>query len=109
MASLKHNTEILNNKIDGSSKHIQISENLYLANVDNALAINSNKLNLAMQHFSVIATCFLPLQLIAGLFGMNIVVPGIKEKTEYPFGIIIGIVAFLGSFLFIYFKFRRWI
>jgi magnesium transporter len=88
---------------------MRISEGLYQANVDNALTQNSVKLNLAMQHFSAIATCFLPLNLIAGLWGMNVVVPGMEEKTEYPFGIIIGIVLFLASCSFIYFKFRRWV
>jgi Mg2+ and Co2+ transporter CorA len=109
MTSLQHHAEVLNNRINSSINFMRISEGLYQANVDNALTQNSVKLNLAMQHFSAIATCFLPLNLIAGLWGMNVVVPGMEEKTEYPFGIIIGIVLFLASCSFIYFKFRRWV
>lgn len=109
MSSLKSHSEILNSRIKSSINFIRISENLYEANVDNALTIISNKLNIAMQHFSAIATCFLPLNLIAALWGMNVVVPGQLESSEYPFGIIIGIVILIGVSFYIYFRLKRWL
>lgn len=109
MSSLKSHSEILNRRIESSMNFIRISENLYEANVDNALTISSNKLNVAMQHFSAIATCFLPLNLIAGLWGMNVVVPGQMESSGYPFGIIIGIVVFIGASSFTYFRLKKWL
>ena len=68
----------------------------YLAqlNVDNMLKGNSTNKNLAK--ITVIATILVPLNLICGLFGMNVPVPG-RETTglEWFFGIVSVIVAFV--------------
>jgi magnesium transporter len=68
----------------------------YLAqlNVEHMLKGNSTNKNLAK--ITVIATILVPLNLICGLFGMNVPVPG-RETTglEWFFGIVSVIVGFV--------------
>eukprot|EP00013_Stygamoeba_regulata_P013541 CAMPEP_0177676042 /NCGR_PEP_ID=MMETSP0447-20121125/27553_1 /TAXON_ID=0 /ORGANISM="Stygamoeba regulata, Strain BSH-02190019" /LENGTH=492 /DNA_ID=CAMNT_0019184529 /DNA_START=37 /DNA_END=1513 /DNA_ORIENTATION=- len=56
----------------------------YLARVSIEVALASNQMNDVMKKFNAVATLMLPLTLLAGLFGMNVSVPG--ETVEYiPF------------------------
>jgi Mg2+ and Co2+ transporter CorA len=52
------------------------AEQIFQVTVDDTMTGLSQKMNNAMKHFSAIATIFLPLNLVAGLFGMNVLVPG---------------------------------
>lgn len=67
----------------------------YLAqlNVDNIL--KGNHTNKALAKITVLASVIVPLNIITGLFGMNVHVPGMGEETFAWFG---GIVAFMVIF-----------
>ena len=69
----------------------------YLAqlNVDNILKGNST--NKALAKITVVATILVPLNLVTGLFGMNVPVPWVGSTSLAPFGGIIGCI-----FLFIF-------
>ena len=69
----------------------------YLAqlNVDNILKGNST--NKALAKITVVATILVPLNLVTGLFGMNVPVPWVNSTSLAPFGGIIGCI-----FLFIF-------
>ena len=43
-----------------------------------------------MNQFSAFATIFLPLQFVAGLWGMNVIVPG-QDDGEWVFYVIIAV------------------
>lgn len=62
----------------------------YLAqlNVDNILKGNST--NKALAKITVVATILVPLNLVTGLFGMNVPVPGMNSNSLAWFGGIIG-------------------
>lgn len=109
LSCLLSRTENLTRKIKVSQKMFKSSKKLYQSNIENALTINSEKLDSVMKHFSAIATIFLPLNLIAGLMGMNVVVPMQDIESIYPFMIIVGIVLSIGSFTVAYFRNKNWL
>ncbi len=79
--------------------------------INNALDIylNSvnNKMNEIMKVLTLIATIFIPLTFIAGVYGMNFkYMPELKYKFGYP--IVIGIMLLITIILLIYFKKKKW-
>jgi len=76
-------------------------QDLYLSSV-------SNKMNEVMKVLTIIATLFIPLTFIAGIYGMNFeFMPELKWKFGYF--IIWGIMAAVTAIMFIYFKRKKWL
>lgn len=74
----------------------------YLAqlNVDNI--VKGNKTNKTLARITVVATILVPLNLVTGLFGMNVHVPGEgKPGFHWFFGILGGILAFVCTCLLV--------
>ena len=72
------------------------------------LSIISNKMNEVMKVLTIIATIFIPLTFVAGIYGMNFeLMPELKWPWGYPFALgIMGLVAFG---MFIYFRIKKWL
>ena len=60
----------------------------YLAQISVDQVIQGNDSNATLQKVTVIATILVPLNLICGLFGMNVKVPGQDGSLAWFFGII---------------------
>jgi Mg2+ and Co2+ transporter CorA len=90
LESLISRCQSMEQRIDTAKELLKTSERIYSASADDYLTSISNRMNEVMQVFSAIATIFLPLNLIAGLFGMNIAIPGQDEDSLWPFAVIIG-------------------
>ena len=76
--------------------------------LDIYLSSVSNRLNAVMKVLTIIATIFMPLTFIAGIYGMNFkYMPELEWKWGYPMVwlVVIGI----GVFMLIYFKKKRWL
>ena len=68
----------------------------------------SHRMNEVMKVLTVIATIFIPLTFIVGIYGMNFIyMPELEWKYGYP--VIMGIMFLIGLSLFIYFKRKDWI
>ncbi|MEM4598874.1 MAG: magnesium/cobalt transporter CorA [Candidatus Diapherotrites archaeon] len=68
----------------------------------------SNKLNEIMKVLTIIATIFIPLTFITGIYGMNF--ENMPElKWEYGYFLVLSIMAILGISMAIAFKKRGWI
>jgi len=75
--------------------------NTYLSSV-------SNRMNEVMKVLTIIATIFIPLTFVAGIYGMNFAnMPELQWRYGY-FGILIA-MAVIGISLVVYFKRRRWL
>lgn len=75
-------------------------EDLYLSSL-------SNKMNEVMKILTMIATLFIPLTFIVGLYGMNFkFMPELEWKWGYPF--VWGIMISLTVFMIFYFKRKKW-
>lgn len=75
--------------------------------VDLYLSSVSNKLNSVMKVLTVIATIFIPLTWIAGVYGMNFeFMPELGWRFGYP--MIITVMFAVGIVMLIYFKRKKW-
>jgi len=68
----------------------------------------SNRMNEVMKVLTLIATIFIPLTFIAGIYGMNFVnMPELAWR--YGYFIILGVMVVIGISLAVYFKRRKWL
>ena len=76
--------------------------------MDMHMTIMSNKINEIMKVLTIIATIFIPLTFIAGLYGMNF--KNIPELTyENGYFYLLGIMLILLILMLIYFRRKRWL
>jgi magnesium transporter len=75
--------------------------------LDIYLSSVSNRMNQVMKVLTIIATIFIPLTFIAGVYGMNF---KFMPELEWRFGyfLIVGIMLAIGLTMVIYFKRKRW-
>jgi magnesium transporter len=76
--------------------------------IDGYLSLTSHRLNKTMQILTVITAIFIPLGLLAGIYGMNF--DNIPE-LHHPYGyyILLGTMFSTASILFFIFKKRKWL
>jgi magnesium transporter len=72
------------------------------------LSILSNRMNAVMKVLTIIATLFIPLTFIAGIYGMNFVhMPELSWKWGYP--AVWAVMITVAAGLVVYFKKNRWL
>ncbi len=70
-------------------------------------SIVSNRMNSVMKTLTIVSAIFIPLTLIAGIYGMNFSnMPELQTKTGYFW--VLGIMALIAAGEIIYFKRRGW-
>ena len=68
----------------------------------------SHRMNEVMKVLTIVATLFIPLTFIAGIYGMNFkFMPELETHWGYP--IVLLVMTGIGIAMFIYFKFRKWL
>jgi Mg2+ and Co2+ transporter CorA len=102
-------TYILQQRLRMSKSMLNSAEQIYSAQVDQALYDYSDKLNQISKYFSAISAIFLPLNLITAYFGMNVMVPGQDYDNYNTFLIVCGICVMIFLMLFVYYKMKKWI
>ena len=76
--------------------------------MDFYLSSISNRMNEIMKVLTIIATIFIPLTFIAGIYGMNF--DNMPElHTRYGYFIVMGIMAVLGLGMFVWFVHKGWL
>ena len=74
---------------------------------DSYISVNSNRMNTNMMIMTVITTIFIPLTFLAGIYGMNFdYMPELNWK--YGYFLVLGVMAILGSAMFVWFKRKGW-
>ncbi|MES1907033.1 MAG: hypothetical protein MHM6MM_000231 [Cercozoa sp. M6MM] len=96
--------------LDTSLQRLDIAQNTFLAKVSIEIAQQGNDMNKVMKAFNTVATIFLPLTFITGLWGMNVPVPGQQgESIDVTwFMVIVACCVVLATSLFFCFRRRRW-
>jgi magnesium transporter len=75
--------------------------------LDIYLSSVSNRMNEVMKVLTVIATIFIPLTFVAGIYGMNFeFMPELKWRYGYLF--FWAIIAAVGAGMLAYFRKKRW-
>nr|WP_304364399.1 magnesium/cobalt transporter CorA [Methanosarcina sp. KYL-1] len=76
--------------------------------LDVYLSSLSNRMNDIMKVLTIIATIFIPLTFIAGVYGMNFeYMPELRWQWGYP--AVMAFMALVGFVMFAYFKKRKWL
>lgn len=81
----------------------------YLAKVSIAVSKASNDANSIMKAFGAVATVFLPLSFLTGLFGMNVRVPGEFSDSIIWFFTIGGALSIMTVVGLLFFRWKHWI
>ena len=77
--------------------------------LDAHLSQVSNQLNGVMKVLTIIATIFMPLTVIVGLWGMNVKLPNLPGGDPAQFWWVTGLMIALGALMLAYFRRRRWV
>jgi len=76
--------------------------------LDIYLSSISNRMNEVMKVLTIIATIFIPLTFIAGVYGMNFrFMPELEMPIGYP--VILLVMLFIGILMFAYFRKKKWL
>jgi len=76
--------------------------------LDLYLTMIGNRTNEIMKVLTIIATIFIPLTFVVGIYGMNFVyMPEIQTKWGYP--LVWGILILISGGLIVYFRIKKWI
>ncbi|MFZ3106608.1 MAG: CorA family divalent cation transporter, partial [Candidatus Hydromicrobium sp.] len=67
----------------------------------------TNKINDIMRILTIFSVIILPLALISGIYGMNIVLP--LERNPSAFIIIVVVMIIISIGMLVYFKYKDWI
>jgi magnesium transporter len=90
------------------SESIDLYREMIWSLMDTYMTIISNKMNEIMKVLTIIATIFIPLTFIAGIYGMNF--KNMPElNSEYGYFILMGVMFILLIFMLIYFRKKRWL
>ena len=77
---------------------------------DTHLSALSNRMNEVMKVLTIIATIFIPLTFIAGIYGMNFEKPGMPElRWVYGYPACLGVMAAVVVGMVVYFKRKKWL
>ena len=77
--------------------------------LDAHLSQVSNQLNNVMKVLTIIATLFMPLTVLTGMYGMNVKLPHLPGGDPAQFWWILGIMIALSVGMLGYFRVRRWL
>lgn len=70
--------------------------------------VMNNKMNETMKVLTIIATIFIPLSFIVGLYGMNFeYMPELSYR--YGYFVVLGVIFVVSAFMVYYFRKKRWI
>lgn len=87
---------------------VETSRDMVSGMLDIYLSVVSNKMNEIMKVLTIIATIFIPLTFIAGIYGMNFVnMPELAWKWGY-FVVLLAMLA-VGIVMTIYFRSKQWL
>lgn len=71
------------------------------------MANNANRMNEVMKTLTIIATIFIPLTFLAGIYGMNFqYMPELQLSWAYP--VLMGFMLVVGVGMYLYMKRRKW-
>lgn len=101
MTNLHSTTVIIERKLE-------LAKNTFQIGIDANLTNYSRQLDSIMKIFASIATMFLPLQLISGMWGMNVKVPFQDVESVIPFWMIFCTMVIIVASFLMYFRYKKW-
>ena len=104
----KHEATDLLENMDRLATLCQLNQELAVDLLNTHLAIASHRLNVVMRVLTVATIVFLPLGLMAGIYGMNFeFMPELSWK--YAYFTLLGLMATVATALVVYFRKKSWL
>jgi len=86
---------------------IEVLRDMLSSMLDIYMSSSSNKMNEVMQVLTIVATIFIPLTFIVGVYGMNFeYMPELEMRMGYPVVMIVMLV--IAVVMLLYFKWKDW-
>ena len=90
------------------NESLHICRELVLSLMDMYMSNVSNKMNEVMKVLTIMASIFIPLTFIAGIYGMNFeYIPELKYR--YGYFILWGVMLFMFMIMIYFFKRKKWL
>jgi len=90
------------------SETIDSSRELVSGLLNTYLTLQGNRLNEVMKVLTIVATIFVPLTFVAGIYGMNFdYMPELHERWAYPG--LLAVMLFSSLLMLLYFRHKGWI
>ncbi len=90
------------------NENIELYREMIWSLMDMYMTIISNKMNEVMKVLTIIATIFIPLTFIAGIYGMNFDnIPELHYQNGYF--VLLGVMAFIFVLMLMYFRRKKWL
>ena len=87
---------------------IDIFRELVSGMLDTYLSVTSNRMNEVMKVLTIMASIFIPLTFIAGIYGMNFErIPELSWYWGYPFVLVLMLI--IAATMLAYFKMKNWL
>jgi magnesium transporter len=87
---------------------VETFRDMLAGGLDLYLSSNSNRLNAIMKVLTIIATLFMPLTFIAGVYGMNFKhMPELEWAWGYP--MVMGIMVAVAAGMLVFFRVKKWL
>jgi magnesium transporter len=77
--------------------------------LDAHLASMSNRLSEVMKVLTLIATIFMPLTMLTGMYGMNVKLPVLPGGEDMQFWWVIGLLSITVGAMVVFFRTRKWL
>jgi len=88
---------------------IESYRDMVMGMLETYLSSISNKMNEVMKVLTIIATIFIPLTFLAGVYGMNFKhFPELNKEWMYPWGFW-GFIVVCGGIMYWYFRHKKWL
>ena len=89
------------------NESVDMDRELVSGMIDTYISITGNKLNEIMKILTIMASIFIPLTFIAGVYGMNFEnMPELNDKWGYHLTLLIMLL--IGAIMVIYFRRKKW-
>jgi magnesium transporter len=90
------------------SENIEIYREMTWGLMDMYMTTISNKMNEVMKVLTIMASIFIPLTFLAGIYGMNFeFMPELEYKYSYPILLVTMLLLIVG--MLFYFRRKRWL
>jgi magnesium transporter len=86
---------------------IDTYRDMITSSLDAYFTVISNQMNSIMKTLTVAATILMTIQIVTGIYGMNLKIPETRWEYGYPFAL--GLMALLSGVMLYYFKKIKWL
>jgi len=71
--------------------------------------LTSHRIQEVMRVLTIVMAILTPATLLASIFGMNILLPGVGERTYLPFILVLVVMLAIGGGMYLFFRRRHWL